>query len=340
MSGRALFLPAGTPPPRRRFAFGRALLAGMIAIAAPAHSAAQSPRPPAPSPPATAPAPPSLPAAAAAQARRHNAGDFPAMTRRGAAGGQIQGVFDASADTEGVHVFAPCPDCIYKVRTREFMITTVVLPVATRVVSVELGEPHGFQASIRQPNIVAVRPAGYGMDTSMTVHTEGGAVYAFYLRAERFNSRHVPDLLVRIGRAAGFAAATAKDDGNKKREAGGAGSPAVHDLAGVETPPPDFVERVEFDPATLHGWRNYKLWGAPSLRPETVFRDGRFTYLQYGERWPGLDLPAAFVVVDGIDELVNTRVRGRTYIVESTAPLITLKSGRRFLCIQYTAAGS
>ena len=49
-------------------------------------------------------------------------------------------------------------------------------------------------------------------------------------------------------------------------------------------------------------------------------------------------LPTAYVVVDGIDELVNTRVRGSTYIVESTQRLISLKSGKKYLCIRYTGA--
>jgi ComB9 competence protein len=48
-----------------------------------------------------------------------------------------------------------------------------------------------------------------------------------------------------------------------------------------------------------------------------------------------VELPTAYVVVDGIDELVNTRVQGTTFIVESTHRLITLKSGQSFMCIQY-----
>ena len=47
-----------------------------------------------------------------------------------------------------------------------------------------------------------------------------------------------------------------------------------------------------------------------------------------------------YVVVDEIDELVNTRVQGQTYIIESTRPLITLKSGQSYLCIKYTGETS
>ncbi|QFT29524.1 Conjugal transfer protein [Labrenzia sp. THAF82] len=100
----------------------------------------------------------------------------------------------------------------------------------------------------------------------------------------------------------------------------------------------DFLKTARFDPASLRGWDDYKLWGDNSLRPEQVFRDDNFTYIQFGDKWNDLELPTAYVVVDGIDELVNTRVQGTTFIVESTHRLITLKSGQSFLCIQYKGA--
>jgi ComB9 competence protein len=106
------------------------------------------------------------------------------------------------------------------------------------------------------------------------------------------------------------------------------------------TPEGDFVAQSPFDPNALHGWGEYDLWGDETLRPETVFRDDHFTYIRFGKRWKDIELPTASVVVDGIDELVNTRVQGETYIIESTRPLITLKSGKSFLCIEYTGEGA
>ena len=102
------------------------------------------------------------------------------------------------------------------------------------------------------------------------------------------------------------------------------------------TPDGDFVAQSPFDPNALRGWGEYDLWGDETLRPETVFRDDHFTYIRFGKRWKDVELPTAYVVVDGIDELVNTRVQGETYIIESTRPLITLKSGQSYLCIEYT----
>jgi type IV secretory pathway VirB9-like protein len=112
---------------------------------------------------------------------------------------------------------------------------------------------------------------------------------------------------------------------------------AVHDLSDTDpgTPKDDFVADAGFDPNKLRGWGDYDLWGDDELRPITVFRDDYFTYIRFGDRWKDLELPTAYVVVDGVDELVNTRIQGHTFIVESTQPLISLKSGKKFLCIEY-----
>ena len=161
----------------------------------------------------------------------------------------------------------------------------MVLPGDTKITAVDLGDPAGFQARIRASNIVAVRPNGYGIDTSMTVFAEDGRVYPFYVRSESIHSPNVPDLVVRI-HGGGFQDPVEEEDGEKPSAvlSGGTGpfadSPGAP--AGVAQPraePEDFVERVEFDPATLHGWDDYRLWGDGDLAPEQVFRDKRFTYL-------------------------------------------------------------
>ena len=282
--------------------------------------------------------------AAADQARGHREGRFGRMARPSLSGGQIQEAFTMSDPSQGVHEARDCHSCVHKVHTREMMITTVVLPEDTKITAVDLGDPAGFQARIRAPNVVSVRPNGFGIDTSMTVFAEDGRVYPFYIRSESIHSPNVPDLVVRI-HGGGFQGLMEGEDEKPSAVPSGqigpfAGPPGAP--AGAAQPraaPEDFVERVEFDPATLHGWDDYRLWGDGDLAPEQVFRDNRFTYLHYGGEWEGLDLPAAYVVVDGIDEVVNTRVQGSAYIIETTARLITLKSGLRHLCIEYAPDG-
>ncbi|MEQ5778606.1 TrbG/VirB9 family P-type conjugative transfer protein [Thalassospira sp. NFXS8] len=126
---------------------------------------------------------------------------------------------------------------------------------------------------------------------------------------------------------------TAKNDSADNQEL----AAAVHDLGDTDpgTPKDDFIADAGFDPNKLRGWGDYDLWGDDELRPVTVFRDDYFTYIRFGDRWKDLELPTAYVVVDGVDELVNTRIQGHTYIIESTQRLISLKSGKKFLCIEY-----
>ncbi|KZB63150.1 hypothetical protein AUP42_01790 [Thalassospira lucentensis] len=288
------------------------------------------------------------------QARDQNEGYFNAMSRPRTSG-QVQDVWDQADPEDAVYSTELCDGCTYKVRTREFMVTVVELPRGEIIEAVDLGDDGGFSVKPRGERRLAVRPSGYGYDTSLVVYGKSGAVYPFYLRAESFNSVNVPDLIVRIEGAVqidgdpavpGFAGVL-DDKGNPALPAmsvpGQSNKSAAIDSAIVGlsatnpgTPADDFVAQSPFDPNALHGWGDYDLWGDETLRPETVFRDDHFTYIRFGKRWKDVELPTAYVVVDGIDELVNTRVQGETYIIESTRPLITLKSGQSFLCIEYT----
>ena len=309
--------------------------------------------------PPVAPAPPPtpLPESVAQDAIEHREGKFPDLTRRQIGslpleGGMIQHAWNDAPPAAGVAVFTACTTCVYKLRTRELMITTVILPQGTRIERADLGDPAGFEVEARAENILAIRPAGFGIDTNLNVYTSEG-VFSFYIRSEGFNSQHVPDLVVRIAQpeAISFPAAQgAVDDEIQPRpqddpaliETDSLTAGAADDILGDLKPQHqrnDFLARVEFDPGNLHGFDDYELWGDIELKPARVFRDDFFTYIQFGDRWDSVELPVAFVVVDEIDEQVNTRVQGRTYIIESTSRLITLKSGTKFICIKYGGEG-
>ncbi len=218
------------------------------------------------------------------------------------------------------------------------------------IVTADLGDPTGFQVQVRAANLIAVRPSTYGVDTNLNVYTKAGTVYPFYLRAESFNSVHVPDIVVHLlGREKPKEIKGVEEDpvtqdkgGRQGKDSDKPNDPAagaVHNLTHPAPAAGDFVRAVPFDPSTLHGWKDYDLWGggedAERLKPEVVYRDDFFTYLQYGAAFDQVELPVAYVVRDGIDELVNSRVQGNTFIIESVAPLISLKNGKSFLCIRY-----
>lgn len=280
------------------------------------------------------------------QAREQNEGSFGPMQRPRTAG-QIQSVWDYAETTDGVYETDLCKNCTYRVRAREYLVTVIELPKGEVITKMDRGDPNSWMVEKREPNKVAVRPKGFGYDTSLIVYGASGITYPFYLRAEAINSQNIPDLLVRIkgfvGEAETMSVPMSANGVSPETlpamnvPGGSPAGKAVADLTGTDpgSNDGDFVPEAAFDPDKLRGWGQYDLWGDEALKPVTVFRDDYFTYIRYGEKWKDLEVPTAYVVVDGIDELVNTRVQGQTFIVESTQKLITLKSGKTFLCIEF-----
>ncbi|WP_290809761.1 TrbG/VirB9 family P-type conjugative transfer protein [Ferrovibrio sp.] len=311
---------------------------------------------PAPLGPVTAvPVPDSMVRQAADQAE----GKFTAM-KRGAVGGQVQEAWD-SDKAKGTFKAQMCNDCEYKVRLREYMVSLIELPTGEQIENWDNGDTENFEVVKRGDRRIAVRPQGFGIDTNLIVYGKSGQTYPIYLRTESINSRNVPDLRfvieghVRIVKPAPLASETepSKDNvdqdatepaGNgitKPRNQSSSKSPTPAALAEAakavssSQKQPDFVQTAAFSPDRLRGWGNYSLRGSNELKPETVFRDDYFTYIRFGDKWKDIELPTAYIVVDGIDETVNTRVNGTTLVVESTQRLITLKSGLSFICIEY-----
>lgn len=296
------------------------------------------------------------------QAERQANGNFSSM-KRSAVGGQIQEAWNDTDDDAGITQFEFCGLCTYKVRLREHMITLFEVPSGEIIERIDNGDDKTFTINMRGDQRFAVQAVGYGVDTNLIVYGKSGNIYPFYVRAERFNSKNIPDQFVQIigGRISQEINVSGTIGGNVK---GLATDPLPEDATDLPSNPPtakpadvanlyddlpkpwkgpekdDFIEEVPFNPDTLHGWGNYNIWGGgddhKSLIPKTVFRDDHFTYIKFGDKWNDIELPAAYVVLDKVDELVNTRIQGHTYIIESTQRLITLKSGLSYLCIEFT----
>ncbi|GAB3129057.1 hypothetical protein GCM10027256_32650 [Novispirillum itersonii subsp. nipponicum] len=291
------------------------------------------------------------PASVIMQANNQQEGVYGYLERPRSAG-QIQQIWDDASQKAGIYTVDACADCSYKVQVREWMVTTIELPRGEVIESVDLGDQRGFQVSQRGKGRLAVRPVGHGYDTNLLIYGKSGAIYPVYLRAIGFNAVEITDFVVRIQGTvsmpedvADMAVPEISDD---KGKAGNtpvnakqaAASGLAQAFAGADpqaSPVQDFVQDAPFDPSKLRGWGQYRLSGNDdTMEPDTVFRDDRFTYIKYGERkWTSTELPTAYVVVDGIDELVNTRVMGDVFVIESTRPKITLKSGESYLCITY-----
>lgn len=298
-----------------------------------------------------------VPESVVQQAEAHANGNFGDL-KRGVVGGQIQKVWDDAASDAGIFRTDICEGCTYKIRVRERMVTVIELPEGEVISTFDNGDPELFEVVQRGERRFAVKPRGFGVDTNLLIYGKSGNVYPIYVRAERFNSKNVPDLLVRLEgvirdvRTASLPPDTSLVAGNAGLSAGAgqtanasANAPSLAAIAEAskaaggskDESPADFVKKAEFAPDKLRGWGQYKLSGSGNdMKPETVFRDDYFTYVRFGEKWKSLELPTGYVVVDGIDELVNTRVEGTTFIIESVQRKLVLKSGKSYLCIEYT----
>lgn len=319
-----------TPPPKAQPG---------AASASPASGGA---KPSASAPPATkstAPAATGQPVAKTAisadmrqQAEFQRDGAFQPMDRPGA-GGQIQDAWDRAKPNDGVYVQKLCQDCVYKVRSREFMTTTVILPEDAVITSIDPGDEVGFQVKIKSTNKLVIRPTSWGMETNLNVNTKSGAVYPLYTRSETINSVNIPDLVYKIvGREKPLPIEGVPAEGEAGPKAGDMPKPADKPTSR------DFVHHKPLDVSKFHGWDDYQLWGDDELRPETIWRDEIFTYIKYGKKWNGMELSTGYVTIDGYDELVNSHVEGTVFVIESVSPLVTLKNGKKYLCIQYTGS--
>lgn len=307
---------------------------------------------------------PPPPSSVVKQAEDQANGHFTKL-RRSSIGGQIQEAWDKAADNAGVVKFKLCDNCVYRVRLRQYMVSNFELPNGEIIKKIDNGDKDEFQIEQRGDRRFTVKPYGYGVDSNLLVYGASGVIYPIYIRTESFNSVNIPDMIIRIdgsvqGKPKTVESLAIDGIGFDDKEDGhlGSGAPNLPPLpdasdqasvaeavAGLKTSKPkepgDFVQKVEFDPSKLYGWGDFELWGGgPHVNElknsiKTVYRDDYMIYIKFKDNF---ELPVGYVVVDKIDELVNTRLKGDTFIieVEGDRKLFSLKSGETYLCIRYT----
>lgn len=236
------------------------------------------------------------------------------------------------------------PDFVMSVRTRDFMVTTLLLPQWEKSNEFYVGDPVVFEAKKIRPNIIAVRSRNAGADSNLTILGATGNVYNFYIRSETWNSTQVSDLTVYVdaprlgddadglgGSAAGGLALAVDDFRENGRSDGFPGYGAIVGM-------PDYLRRIVFRPEDLRfDMKMYARNGADAdIAPERIFEDGIFTYFDFGDRSDSIARPVVHHLVDGVDTAVNTRTagpRGSVLIAEAVGDF-TLRNGNRVVCVR------
>ena len=254
---------------------------------------------------------------------------------------QIQRKFDGSDSTANYKEYPYDRKFTYKLRLREFMNTSVVLPEGENIKAYSLGDSQNFAFSaVRltpdQPtNIFEVWGKYPGADTSLKVYGESGNIYSFYLRIDSVESDFDPTLTAYI-----LADPIQSKNNSFSSEKTSAGEETPKDkYAPKKNDQPleeDYLrELADIDPTKLNF--DYQIADTDSdLAPMRIFDDGSFTYFQFGEE--NLDdvrsLPLVYRVMDGSDSLVNTQKQGGFVIATTTHDKWTLRSGDKYLCVR------
>jgi len=225
----------------------------------------------------------------------------------------------------------------FQLRTRVMMTTTIQLPACEQIEDLYIGDGYTFQVKQSRDNVVVVRPNQAGADTSLTIVSSAGNTYTFYMRSETVETKTVSDLSVFV-EAPGLCRA-APGQAVRPTILGSNGEMVVNGRGRAGRPTGDFVREIGFDfsKVDFDCCRIYAETQADAaIAPVRVFSDDIHTYVDFGERADRISSPAAFLLRDGIDQPVNTRVvgsRGQILVVEALGD-ITLKSGERVICIR------
>ncbi len=269
-------------------------------------------------------------------------GKFPRLERQHALGA-IQRAWDKASNHAGIYTVTYSQEQLIRLRLREFMTTTVVLPSWEIIEDIIVGDKSTFEATKNNDHIVLMRPKEFvGADSNITVVGRSGLVYSFYVRSEGFNSNHLPDLRVHVHVPGDVPMSFVSHE-----EQGEKGRGSVKDRTKTTSSLEFFEknnEKITNYPSTLPpklSRLNFKwsMSGDSSIAPRQVFSDGIRTFFNFddgtGRAIEHQDLPIIARVMDGVDTPVNTRIEGTMLIAESEG-VFTLRNGTRTVCVYPT----
>lgn len=257
---------------------------------------------------------------------------------------EIQGAWSDSDPTANVMMVQYSRNTTYKLRLREMMNTLLVLPEGEKIQGVSLGDKANF---VFEPvkndsgtvfgNMGNVRAIYPGADTNLTLITQSGNVYSFYLRVDTVASEFMPDLVVyvesdEIARTNKLEALKAEmlaaEEEEKKQEEAEQKTKESKDGEYLNS-------RADINALMMSASKYRQRSGDEALMPLRIMDDGIWTFFQYGDE--NLDsvknLPAIYRVVDGYDTPVNSRIEGGTVVVETVSDKWTLRSGSAHACV-------
>ena len=224
------------------------------------------------------------------------------------------------------------PDQIIRLNLREAMNTTLRFPADEVIEDLYVSDPVSFEGIIPRTNVVLLRVKVPGADGTVTAMGSSGNLYQFYVKGNSSKAPMITDITVDIivTRKAAMRPAGAMD----MNMGGQSRSASASDLK-VEA---DWLRSIGFRPENIvHDLSIFAPQGSAGVAPERVFRDGQYTYIDYGANADAInEWPVASLVVQGVETPVNARTagpNGRMLVVEAVGDIV-LRNGNRIICIK------
>jgi type IV secretion system protein VirB9 len=192
---------------------------------------------------------------------------------------------------------------VYRLKGSYGYTTVIEFGEKERIETISLGDSEAWQVvKPHRDNLLFVKPLEQNAATNMTVVTSDH-IYSFELSANKAESNESDDLTFRLR----FVYSNA---GGNKNLLSFSGDNASTPLSSVS---PD-------------AWNfDYTYTGDNTLRPQRVFDDGKFTYLQFDNRDV---MPAVFLVDDkGKESIVNSSVHGENLVIHRLGAQFKLRDG-------------
>lgn len=217
----------------------------------------------------------------------------------------------------------------FKVILREGMGTVFKLPDWDTLDQSVLSDSVNFrQKEMNNASMLYVEALSAGADTSLSLIGKSGNIYNFYLASESVFSDNISDQVVYVDAAMPSVKNFFDSESDLKRKES---VDTFEKLTKNEKK--TWLNELKFNPTKI--WHDVEMRGDKELAPVLVFRDDRFTYLDYGYDSDSRVWPVAYQVVDRVDQPVNMRKSpdGRYMVIETINP-ITLRYGEKTVCLK------
>lgn len=229
----------------------------------------------------------------------------------------------------GTKIFVWSRGKTFKVTLREGMGTLFKLPDWDGLDQSVLADSVNFrQKEMNNSSMIYVEALSAGADTNLTLIGKSGNIYSFYLASESVYSDNISDQVVYVDAAMPSVQNFFDNTSDLKRKE------SVESFEKLtKNEKTTWLNELKFDPTKIR--HDVEMRGDKELAPVLVFRDERFTYLDYGHDSDSRVWPVAYQVVDRVDQPVNMRKSpdGRYMVIETINP-ITLRYGEKTACLK------